>query len=57
MSLCAEVQFSGFMRSRHPCQQGLHQGALAQLPEYSLWPGAQEAERLVIVGKRALDVD
>jgi len=30
---------------------------LAQLIEYSYWPGAQEAERLVIVGERALDAE
>jgi len=31
--------------------------ALAQLLEYSFWPGAQEAERLVIVGEPELDAD
>lgn len=29
--------------------------ALAQLLEYSYWPGAQVAERLIIVGEPALD--
>lgn len=29
--------------------------ALPQLLEYSYWPGAQEAERLVVVGEAALD--
>jgi hypothetical protein len=28
---------------------------LAQLLDYSLWPGAQEAERLIIVGEAELD--
>jgi hypothetical protein len=31
--------------------------ALSQLLEYSFWPGAQEAERLIIVGERPLDLD
>jgi len=31
--------------------------ALAQLLEYSYWPGAQEAERLIIVGEPALDAE
>ena len=31
--------------------------ALGQLLEYSLWPGAQEARRLIIVGESALDLD
>ena len=31
--------------------------ALAQLLEYSYWPGAQSAEKLVIVGEPALDHD
>jgi hypothetical protein len=31
--------------------------ALAQLLEYSYWPGAQEAERLIIVGEPSLDVE
>jgi hypothetical protein len=30
---------------------------LAQILEYSYWPGAQEAERLVIVGEPSLDGD
>jgi hypothetical protein len=29
--------------------------ALAQLMEYSFWPGAQEAERLIIIGEAVLD--
>lgn len=31
--------------------------ALSQLLEYSFWPGAQEAERLIIVGEPPLDKD
>ena len=31
--------------------------ALAQLLEYSFWPGAQKAERLIIVGEPLLDPD
>ncbi|MBV8977337.1 MAG: hypothetical protein JOZ13_08145 [Alphaproteobacteria bacterium] len=31
--------------------------ALGQLLEYSLWPGGQEAERLVVVGETQLDPD
>lgn len=31
--------------------------ALAQLLEYSFWPGAQEAERLIVVGEPPLDVE
>lgn len=31
--------------------------ALSQLLEYSYWPGAQEAERLIIVGEPPLDKD
>lgn len=31
--------------------------ALSQLLEYSCWPGAQEAERLIIVGEPPLDKD
>lgn len=31
--------------------------ALAQLLEYSYWPRAQEAERLIIVGEPALDAE
>jgi hypothetical protein len=30
---------------------------LAQLLEYSFWPGAQEAEKLIIVGEPSLDAD
>jgi hypothetical protein len=29
--------------------------ALAQLLEYSFWPKAQEAEKLIIIGERPLD--
>lgn len=29
--------------------------ALAQLLEYSFWPGAQQAEKLIIVGEPSLD--
>jgi hypothetical protein len=28
---------------------------LGQLLEYSYWPGAQQAERLIVVGEPALD--
>jgi hypothetical protein len=31
--------------------------ALAQLLEYSFWPGAQEAERLIIIGEPPLDAE
>jgi hypothetical protein len=31
--------------------------ALAQLLEYSFWPGAQEAEKLIIIGEAPLDKD
>jgi hypothetical protein len=37
--------------------RGCIREALAQLIEYSLWPGAQEAERLIIVGEPTLDKD
>jgi hypothetical protein len=35
--------------------RGCIREALAQLLEYSFWPGAQEAEKLVIVGESPLD--
>lgn len=35
--------------------RGCIREALAQLLEYSFWPGAQVAEKLVIVGEPALD--
>ena len=37
--------------------RGCIREALAQLLEYCFWPGAQEAERLVIVGEPPLDTD
>ena len=37
--------------------RGCIREALAQLLEYSFWPGAQVAERLIIVGEPALDHD
>jgi len=37
--------------------RGCIREALAQLLEYSFWPGAQDAERLIIVGEPALDDD
>jgi len=37
--------------------RGCIREALAQLLEYSFWPGAQEAEKLVIVGEPHLDPD
>lgn len=37
--------------------RGCIREALAQLLEYSYWPGAQVAERLIIVGEPALDRD
>jgi len=37
--------------------RGCIREALAQLLEYSFWPGAQEAEKLVIVGEAPLDTD
>ena len=32
-------------------------GALGQLLEYSFWPRAQEAARLIVVGEARLDAD
>lgn len=37
--------------------RGCIRDALAQLLEYSFWPGAQVAERLIVVGEPALDDD
>jgi hypothetical protein len=37
--------------------RGCIREALAQLLEYSFWPGAHEAEKLIIVGEPSLDAD
>jgi hypothetical protein len=37
--------------------RGCIREALSQLVEYSLWPGAQYAERLIIVGEASVDAD
>lgn len=37
--------------------RGCIREALAQLLEYSFWPGAQEAEKLIVVGEPSLDQD
>jgi hypothetical protein len=37
--------------------RGCIREAIAQLLEYSFWPGAQEAEKLIVVGEPSLDWD